>query len=49
MRDYGARDPVSNPVYVSSSIIYGGINFRQCSKGHHTLYVIINTGQKIHG
>ena len=23
MRDYGAHDPISNPVYVSSSIIHG--------------------------
>ena len=26
----------------------GGINFCQCGKGRHILYVIINTGQKIH-
>ena len=27
--------------------IFGGINFHQCGKGHHILYVITNTGQKI--
>ena len=27
--------------------IFGGINFRQCGKGCHILYVIINTRQKI--
>ena len=27
--------------------MFGGINFRQCGKGRHILFVIINTGQKI--
>ena len=30
-------------------VYYRNINFHQCSKGHHILYVIINIGQKIGG
>ena len=33
--------------YLCIAEIFGGINFHQCSKGHHYLNVIINTGQKI--
>ena len=28
--------------------VFDGINFCQCVKGRHILYVIINTGQRIH-
>ena len=33
--------------YLCIAKIFGGIEFHQCGKGHHILYVIINTGQKI--
>ena len=35
-------------MYLCIVEIFGGINFHQCGKGRHILYVIINTGQKIH-
>ena len=38
----------AEPSYLCIAEIFGGINFRQCGKGHHILCVIINTGQKIH-
>ena len=37
----------AKPSYLCIAEIFSGINFRQCSKGHHILNVIINTGQKI--
>ena len=37
----------TKPSYLCIAEIFGGINFRQCSKGRHILNVIINTGQKI--
>ena len=36
----------SKPSYLCVAEIFGGINFRQCSKGQRS--VIINAGQKIH-
>ena len=36
-------------VYLCIVEMFYGINFRPCSQGHCRLYVIINTGQKIHG
>ena len=36
----------AKPRYLYIAELFGGINFRQCDKGHHILYVIINTGQK---
>ena len=38
----------ANPRYLCIAEIFGDIIFHQCGKGHHILYVIINTGQKIH-
>ena len=38
---------VTKPSYLCIAKIFSGINFRQCGKGCHILYVIINTGQKI--
>ena len=35
-----------NRQWLSIAEIFGGINFRQCGKGRHILYVIINTGKK---
>ena len=37
----------AKPSYYCITEIFSGINFRQCGKGCHILYVIINTGQKI--
>ena len=37
----------TKPSYLCIAEIFGGINFRQCSKGRHILNVIINIGQKI--
>ena len=36
----------SKPRYLCILEIFNGINFHQCSRGHHILYVIINTGKK---
>ena len=36
----------TKPSYLCITELFGGINFRQCGKGRHILYVIINTGQK---
>ena len=33
--------------YLCIAEMFGGINFHQCGKGHHIVYVIINPGQKI--
>ena len=38
----------AKPSYLCIAEIFGGVNFHQCGKGCHILYVIINTGQKIH-
>ena len=35
----------AKPTYLCIAEVFGGINFRQCSKGRHILNVIINTGQ----
>ena len=36
----------TKPGYV---YIFGGINFHQCGKGCHILYVFMNMGQKVRG
>ena len=39
----------AKPRYLCIAEIFDGIKFRQYSKGHHNmLYVIVNTGQKVH-
>ena len=37
----------TKPSHLCVAETFGGINFCQCGKGRHILYVIINTGQKI--
>ena len=37
----------TKPSYLCTAETFSGINFRRCCKGHHILYVIINTGQNI--
>ena len=46
MASRGMAHQPQMPLYCRN-IKFGGINFRQCGKGRHILYVIINTGQKI--
>ena len=36
----------AKPNYHCIAEIFGGINFRKCSKGHHIFDIMINTGQK---
>ena len=44
---YHIAENFAKPSYLCIAEIFGGINFRQCSKGlHHILYVIVNAGQK---
>ena len=38
------KQPTTNALHIE---LYSGINFYQCGKGRHILYIIINTGQKI--
>ena len=40
---------LAQPTYPCITEIFSRMNFHLCSKDHHRLYVIINTGQKIHG
>ena len=39
----------AKPRYLCVAEIFDGINSRQCGKGCHIFYVIINTGQNIRG